>query len=185
MSIGKNGIWKHNGTPNENLLDNTPINPTTFSFTQWNTIPYVYNLSDLNIATGDTVTLSGYLQVDATSATHCALAIEWYNDDNNRVQYPSVYVEPGSESYCKVSQTLPANYASGKIRIRIQSGAATAGAGTYWKIKLEKGNVATSWTPKNSDVLFTNNSLHSFIENSNIAKIQKNDYIEANSFIEI
>lgn len=184
MTICKNGIWKQIGSPNENLLLNTSIIPTTFTITSWTFIPYTYNLSDLNLVAGDVLTLSGFLQVDNNSANHCALSIEWFNSSDDRVQYWSSYIEPGQEGYCFVTQTIPVAYASGKIRIRIQTGTSTGATGTYWKLKLEKNNSATVWIPNSSDDIYTGN-INSFIENNDKVKIQHNDYMESNDFIEI
>jgi hypothetical protein len=39
-------------------------------------MPYVYDLNDIGIVSGDVLTLSGFLQVDTNSENHCALAIE-------------------------------------------------------------------------------------------------------------
>lgn len=49
-------------------------------------------------------------------------------------------------------------------------------------IKCEDGNFSTAWTPNINDYEIEPSS---FIEGGNITKIQKNGYIEANSFIEI
>lgn len=51
-------------------------------------------------------------------------------------------------------------------------------------VKLEEGETATTWIPNQYDSLYIGN-IHGFIEEGNLAKIQKNGYLQANSFIEI
>ena len=61
----------------------------------------------------------------------------------------------------------------------------TKGKISYRHPKIEIGEQATSWIPNEADKEYVNYGVHGFIEHIEKAKIQKNDYIEANSFIEI
>jgi hypothetical protein len=61
----------------------------------------------------------------------------------------------------------------------------TKGKISYRHPKIEIGDQATCWIPNEADKEYVDYGIHSFIEHTEKAKIQKNDYIEANSFIEI
>lgn len=192
MSIYKNGVWKHSGSPNPNLLKNsvrveTQYTYPTSSYKDW------YTVQTSIIPTASQYTLSFY-------------AKSTVNGDKIR----SHYYNPNTTTTCVSSQGTSKTAGDGHMDFtlttewvkywvtytqtettakkwvifpRLASGQGT-GTVSVKEVKFEEGSVATDWIPCEEDNLYVG-EFHGFIEKEEKAKIQKNDYIEANSFIEI
>lgn len=108
---------------------------------------------DIPINGGETYTLTATIKNDASSADNVDL--EWYQWDANHKNVAngnsgSQYVAPGQEKTISFTQTMLPN----TTRIRPHARAhRNKGAMYWWKnVKVEKGTVATPWTPAFEDI---------------------------------
>ena len=105
---------------------------------------------------GDKFTLSGYYKVPSseTQQTGGNMFIRWIRSDGS-------YGDTGFTSSTTVTDTwirfaytysVPSNYAGGEVNFYLSAFAAQKVATVYWKdVKLEKGSIATDWSPAKAD----------------------------------
>lgn len=192
MGIYKNGVWKHSGSPNPNLLKNSVRVETQYTYPASNYKDW-YTVQTSIIPTASQYTLSFY-------------AKSTVNGDKIR----SHYYNPNTTTTCVSSQGTSKTAGDGHMDFtlttewvkywvtytqtettakkwvifpRLASGQGT-GTVSVKEVKFEEGPVATDWIPCEEDNIYVGNS-HGFIEKEEKTRIQKNDYIEANSFIEL
>lgn len=210
MSIYKTGIWKHGGAPNRNVLPYSDFsNVINNNYVYKDSTKTLNGAPTIRITASDftsnsykgwtSVSLKNYLTpgnkytvsiwIYMPSDNNIDVGCEWrlyqrYNDGNNTdwtgfwpnlsnipkdtwVRYSSVYTIRDDMTDVYFNMNVFRN-------------------GTYWisEPKIEAGEIATSYIPNSIDSIYVGDT-HGFIEYNDKARIQKNDYIEADSFIEI
>lgn len=189
MSVYKNGIWKHSGSPNPNLLKGTHF---TLIQTANGGSNKAFDIPDLSMLTAGTkVAVSVDIEVyNVASWSRIGIEPSFSMSDGGSTQYIGAWTNDKTNRKIRLwaTATLRANATGyGQHAVYIQ-GVTFGEGGGYIKLsnpKLEIGDVATAWVPHINDSEYVNNNIHGFIEKEEKAKIQKNDYIEANSFIEM
>lgn len=210
MSIYKTGVWKHSGAPNRNVLPYSDFsNVINNNYVYKDSTKTLNGAPTIRITASDftsnsykgwtSVSLKNYLTpgnkytvsiwIYMPSDNNVDIGCEWrlyqrYNDGNSTdwtgfwpnlnnipkdtwVRYSSVYTIRDDMTDVYFNMNVVRN-------------------GTYWisEPKIEVGEIATSYIPNSIDSIYVGDT-HGFIEYNDKARIQKNDYIEADSFIEI
>ena len=193
MSIGKNGVWKQSGSPNPNIFPEAQSSEVQYVYPTTGTYKDYLSKQTSIIPSSSQYTLSFY-------------AKSTVNGDKIR----SHYYNPNTTTTCVSSQGVNKTAADGNMDFtlttewikywvtytqtettakkwiifpRLMVGGGT-GTISVKEVKFEEGPVATDWIPCEGDNLYVG-AFHSFIEKEEKTRIQKNDYIEANSFIEL
>lgn len=106
-------------------------------------------LSDLGLAVGDAITLKAYVKTDANvPAGGYRVTIRFDNSSGSSVGTAvSNLIPPSSEGWVEVTATIPAN--TDRIRYYFSTAGNVAITGTeqYKLFKLERGSIATDWSP--------------------------------------
>lgn len=213
MSIGKNGIWKHSGSPNKNYIKNSDwSNKTSAGLYTFNNDIVTFEATALNQSGNsfacsiDTAGLTDFKNKVLTFSMEYKIDtaltfgttnpwvgfemgvsrntttggsnqwLDWYGGKSIPTAVTNGWIK-------KSFNVTISNYdiASLSISFYLRD---TTGKISYRHPKIEIGNTPTAWVLNESDINYVQNN-HGFIENTTVAKIQQNDYIEANNFIEI
>jgi hypothetical protein len=189
MSIGKNGIWKHSGSPNENLLKGTYF---TLEQTTNGGSNKAYSITSTDLAklkAGTQLTVSVDIEVyNVSSWSRIGVEPSFYASDGQGTMYIGAWTTDKTNRKQRISAThILRSDATGMGQNSVYIQGVTFGDGGYIKLsnpKLEISAYPTSWVPNLADNIYIENT-NGFIEYNDKARIQKNDYIEANNFIEI
>lgn len=214
MSIYKNGVWKHSGSPNKNYILNSMFTGKTDSGI------YKFNNDEVTFE-ADVLQASGHsfgLTIDQTAKTDfknkkITFSMEYKIDTALEFGTTNPWVgfemsvgrnttTGGSNQWLDWygGKSIPTAVTNGWVYYRTTVTVTdydiasigvsffmrdTKGKISYRHPKIEIGEQATCWIPNEADKEYVDYGIHGFIEHTEKAKIQKNDYIEANSFIEL
>lgn len=133
-----------------NLLRNTSaewLSKTVGQYTA--SLGYTIYLTDVDLNVGDEITLS--MELDIPVGFIGRARISWYKADNSYITSVSSENISGGIGKSSLTSTIPVD--TDRLILYISNG--TSGGASYTaqvrKLKLEKGNIATDWTPAPED----------------------------------
>ena len=110
---------------------------------------YKHIYSDYGVAIGDKLTFS--VDVNAVGK-NCAIRVDYYDEDDNAWANMGNYIQSGSTGRSSVTVEISDKYIGFNVYLG-SDGAVSDGTVCQYKcLKIEKGNVATDWTPAPEDI---------------------------------
>lgn len=109
------------------------------------------NLGSINVTPGEQITVSFDIKSDTAQTNKQTALMQYFDSNSKRIESENVWVFGNVKTeYSRISltDTVPANAETFKLGLRSSYGVAN----TYARIKVEKGNKATDWTPAPEDV---------------------------------
>lgn len=149
LQIGGRNLWKNTGTPSILTARNTGRAEDNFNFAR---IPYV---NSINLKQRDAYTISGFVSFTSVDESQYPIPTRMtvylsYNPSNYPVGSFPINTD-GSFSYTFTIQTNTEGAHQSLLYAGIAGSTRGIGA-TFSKLKLERGTLATDWTPAPEDI---------------------------------
>lgn len=149
LQIGGRNLWKNTGTPSILTARNTGRAEDNFNFV---TIPYV---NSINLKQRDAYTISGFVSFTSIDESQYPIPTRMtvylsYDPSNYPVGTFQINTD-GSFSYTFTIQTNTEGAHQSLLYAGIAGSTRGIGA-TFSKLKLERGTLATDWTPAPEDI---------------------------------
>lgn len=174
----------YSGSTNIHSIQNG-IDTITLNATSNLGIAFVRKATDINLDSSSYYTLSCEAKTTKTDG-QISLATSYYNNSNTWVWRGGLNLQNFNSinTWYKFYFTFKPDADTQYTCYCFTMKGVAGGTDTFSikNCKLEKGSVPTVWIPNENDNIYIGQS--SLIENENNCKIQKNNYIQSNEFIE-
>ena len=140
----------------KNILRKTSKDFKSVTFAGWDNYLYTLQFADYDLKAGDMLTARIYLKPTAQEAK---VHLDFRNASGSQYrQYFGNVIAGGQEGYSELTVEIPATAGNGeaitKVQLSIRHSAGTTPSDTvqYKEPKLEKGTIASDWTPAPEDI---------------------------------